>query len=271
MVVSQDYATEHVTVGRTELMLLEGGTGQPVLVLHGIEGHEGWLAFHAELAQAHRVLAPSHPGYGHTTAPDWITSISHQAVFYNWFLQSPEFGPRSVDVVGIGIGGWIAAQMAVMCGAPLRHLVLVDAAGLRPHGGDGPDTTDVFVTPWREVIERGFHAPGASSEYQRLYATPQPEYGGVREAGRTMSVRMCYRPYMFDPSLEAMLGKIDVPTLVVWGDDDRLVSAECGQLFTAAIPDAHLRVLANCGHFAHLEQPQALAEVIAEFCAGGAR
>ncbi len=271
MVVSQDYATEHVAVGQTELMLLKGGTGQPVLVLHGIEGHEGWLAFHAELAKACTVLAPSHPGYGHTTAPDWITSIPHQAVFYNWFLQQGAFGPRSVDVVGFGIGGWIAATMAIMSGVPMRHLVLVDAAGLRPRGGTDQEGIDVFVTPWREVIERGFHAPATSSEYQRLYGAPLPEYGGVRESGRMMSVRMCYRPYMFDPSLEAMLGKIDVPTLVVWGQDDRLVPGECGELFRAAIPGAQLRVLENCGHFAHLEQPERLAAVVGEFCAGGAR
>ncbi len=151
-----DYSTEHVAVGQTELMLLNGGVGQPVLVLHGIEGHEGWLAFHSELAGSATVLAPSHPGYGHTAAPDWITSIPHQAVFYNWYLQSAGFGPRSVDLVGIGIGGWIAAQMAIMCGAQLRHLVLVGADGIRPTPNE---PLDVFLNPWCERIRRTIQRP----------------------------------------------------------------------------------------------------------------
>src|ERR671933_100465 len=113
-------------------MLLKGGSGDPLLVLHGEEGHEGWLAFHAALAQGATVYAPSHPGYGHTDAPDWISAIPHQAVFYHWFLQNAGFGSGAVDLVGVGIGGWIAAQMAIMCGASLRHLILVDAAGIRP-------------------------------------------------------------------------------------------------------------------------------------------
>src|ERR1043165_9447168 len=81
-------ATERVAVGHTELYLLKGGQGRPCLVLHGIEGHEGWLSFHQALAEQRTVYAPSHPGYGHTPAPEWISSIQHQAVFYLWFLQA---------------------------------------------------------------------------------------------------------------------------------------------------------------------------------------
>ncbi|HET6320031.1 MAG TPA: hypothetical protein VFG86_26540 [Chloroflexota bacterium] len=101
---------EQVRVGETTLHVLKGGTGRPCLVLHGIEGNEGWLAFHDALASNATVYAPSHPGYGHTEAPAWITSVLHQAVFYNWFLR--DLG--EVDVVGTGVGGWIAADMAVM-------------------------------------------------------------------------------------------------------------------------------------------------------------
>lgn len=262
------YTTEHVAVGGTELMLLTGGTGRPLLVLHGVEGHEGWLALHDELAKGHTVLAPSHPGYGHTPAPEWIASIAHQAVFYNWYLRAAGFGEGSIDVVGVGIGGWIAAQMAIMSDTPLRHLVLVGAAGLRPTHSEG---LDVFVTPWREVIERGFADPSVSNEYQRLYGAPLPEYGGIREAGRTMSIRMCYRPYMHDPSLAGMLGKISTPTLVVWGQQDAIIPLECGEAFQQGIPGAELRTLERCGHFAHLEQPQALARTIDDFCSGDGR
>jgi pimeloyl-ACP methyl ester carboxylesterase len=161
------------------------------------------------------------------------------------------------------VGGWIAAYTAVMCEAQLRHLVLVDAAGLKPHEGE---IFDIFVAPWREVIERGFYDAPGSAEYQRIYGSqPIAEFGGIREAGRVMAMRMCFRPYMYDPSLAGMLRKLQVPTLIVWGAKDRIMPVECATLYQQSIPQAKLQLLEECGHFAHLEQPQRLAELIAEF------
>jgi pimeloyl-ACP methyl ester carboxylesterase len=254
--------TETVAVGGTSLHVLRGGAGRPVLVLHGMEGHEGWLAFHAALAGQATVYAPSHPGYGHTECPPWLSSVQHQAVFYNWFLQAA--GLDGVDLVGVGVGGWIAAQMAVMCSASLRHLVLVDAAGVRPEHGE---ILDVFVTPWQQVIECAFADAKKSPEHARIYGGGIAEFGGAREAGRTMSMRMCFRPHMYDPALPGMLGKIQVPTLIVWGREDQIVPLECAFQYQHAIPGATVRILDGCGHFAHLEQPRLLAETIGRFIA----
>jgi pimeloyl-ACP methyl ester carboxylesterase len=258
----QVVATQEVAVGGTALYVLKGGAGRPMLVLHGIEGHEGWLPFHAALAEHATVYAPSHPGFGHTPCPGWLSSVQHQAVFYNWFLQSA--GLEAVDLVGIGVGGWIAAWMAVMCSASLRHLVLVDAAGVRPEHGE---IHDVFVTPWKEVLERAFADATHAPEYQRIYGAGIAEFGGIREAGRTMAMRMCFRPYMYDPALPEMLGKVQVPTLIVWGKEDHIVPVECAFQYQQAIPGATLRVLDHCGHFAHFEQPRLLAETIGGFIA----
>ena len=258
------FTEETVEVAQTRLYLLKGGTGRPLIVLHGVEGHEGWLAFHDALAEDATVYAPSHPGYGQTERPPWMETIAHQAVFYHWFLR--EAGLQRVDLVGLGVGGWIAAQMAVMCDANLGRLVLVDAAGVRPQQGE---VVDIFVMPWREVVERSLYDAPHCAEAQRIYtAAPLQEFGGVREAGRSMSMRMCYRPYMSDPALLPTLGKIRVPTLVVWGAQDHIIPIECGHLYQQAIPGARLRVIDRCGHWAHFEQPQALAEIIREFVAG---
>jgi pimeloyl-ACP methyl ester carboxylesterase len=254
---------EYVPVGGTRLYVVKGGSGPACLVLHGIEGHEGWLPFHDALADSATVYAPSHPGYGHTPAPEWISLVPHQAVFYHWFLQ--EAGLSDVDLVGVGLGGWIAAEMAVMDSSRLRHLVLADATGVRPRQSE---MLDIFVVPWRQVIERGFREGQQSPEYQRIYANaPIQEFGGIREAGRTMSTRMCFKPYMHNPALPHMLGKIRVPTLIVWGNDDVIVPLECGERFQQAIPGATLRTLEACGHFAHLDQPQRLATLVRDFCA----
>ncbi|PON18201.1 hypothetical protein C2W62_09220 [Candidatus Entotheonella serta] len=137
-----NYTEERVSIGETDLYLTNGGSGAPVLVLHGVEGHEGWLTFHEALAANVTVYAPASPGYTPTERPEWLTSITHQAVFYHWLIEQQSLGP--VDVVGIGMGGWIAAQMAILCPNNLRKLVLVSPAGIRP---EKEEIFDIFITP----------------------------------------------------------------------------------------------------------------------------
>jgi pimeloyl-ACP methyl ester carboxylesterase len=258
-------STEHVTEARlavadTALHVLQGGTGAPVLVLHGIEGFEGWLPFHDALARQATVYAPSHPGYGQTACPPWLESIMHQAVFYQWFLEQHALAP--VDIVGIDIGGWIAAYMAVLCPHTVRRLVLVDAAGMRPQQAE---ILDVFIIPWQQAFARGFYDAANCPEYQRLFGGEFQEYGGAREPGRVMSMRMCFRPYMYDAALPGMLAKIHTPTLIVWGAQDQIMPLECAHLYQQAIAGASLEVLERCGHWPQFERPQELAQVIGEF------
>jgi pimeloyl-ACP methyl ester carboxylesterase len=249
-------------VGEASLHLLRGGSGRPALVLHGMEGPEGWLAFHDRLARTSEVWAPSHPGFGDSTRPEWIETITHQALFYEWLLR--DAGLEQVDLIGFGIGGWIAAEMAAMCSHNLAHLVLVDPAGIRPVEGE---VLDVFVRRWRDVVELCVDNPDAE-EFQRIYtASPVVDFGGHREAGRTMTMRMCYRPYMYDPALPATLGGVRSPTLIVWGAEDRIIPVECGELYRHAISGSRLEVMEDCGHWPHFEKPAELAEVISRFTA----
>ncbi|HWC31100.1 MAG TPA: alpha/beta hydrolase, partial [Dehalococcoidia bacterium] len=162
-----------------------------------------------------------------------------------------------------GIGGWIAAEMAAMNSDNLAHLVLVGAAGVKPRTGQA---LDVFIRPWREVVETSVNDPENAEEFQRIYtAAPVQNYGGHREAGRSMAMRMCYRPYMYSPALPALLGGVRTPTLIVWGAEDRVLPVECGQLYQAAMPGSKLEVMEECGHWPHYEKPRELAEIVERF------
>ena len=257
-----NYAEERVQVGDTELYVLKGGSGTPLLVLHGVEGHEGWLDFHEALATRATVYAPAHPGYTPTERPEWLTSITHQAIFYHWFIEQQGIGP--VDVLGLGMGGWIAAQMAVMCPQNLRKLVLVSPAGLKP---EKEEVLDIFITPWRQVIDLCFCDPERSPDYKRLYGDNFEEFGGPREAGRTMSIRMGFRPFLYDPALAGLLKKVQRPTLIVQGDTDRIMPRECMDLYLQAIYSSTFKTIEKCGYWAQFEQPQALAQTVNAFLA----
>ena len=253
---------ETIRVGATSLHLLRGGSGRPALVLHGMEGPEGWLRFHEQLSQQSEVIAPSHPGFGASERPDWMETITHQALYYEWFLRDAGF--EQVDLIGFGIGGWIAAEMAAMCSHNLSHLVLIDAAGIRPHE---TGITDVFIQRWRDIVEQCIEDPEAE-EFRRIYdASPVVDFGGPREAGRSMTMRMCFRPYMYSPSLEAVLRGVRTPALVVWGARDRIIPVECAHRYQDAIPAARLQILDDCGHWPHFEKPDLLADVVSNFIA----
>jgi pimeloyl-ACP methyl ester carboxylesterase len=259
---STTYHEEAVDLAGTSVQLLKGGSGLPLLVLHGFEGPEGWLAFYEALAQQATVYAPTHPGFTGTARPAWLESVQHMATFYGWFLQT--LGLAQVDVAGCGLGGWIGAELAAQSPQAIRRLVLVDAAGIRP---SHTETLDVFTTSWRQVIERSFFDRASCDEYQRIYGeNPIVDFGGTREAGRSMTMRMAYRPYMHDPALKYKLGRVNVPTLIVWGAEDQIIPPECGELYRDAIPGAQLRTIEGCGHMAHWEKPDELAKLVNEFC-----
>jgi pimeloyl-ACP methyl ester carboxylesterase len=80
-----------------------------------------------------------------------------------------------------------------------------------------------------------------------------------------MSMRMCYRPYMYSPSLPHVLGGVRTPTQIIWGAEDRIIPVECGHLYQAAIPGAVLEIMDGCGHWPHFEKPEALADRVLQF------
>jgi pimeloyl-ACP methyl ester carboxylesterase len=82
-----------------------------------------------------------------------------------------------------------------------------------------------------------------------------------------MTVRLCWKPYMHDPRLPSLLARLNTPTRIVWGRQDRLVPLECGQLYQKAIPGAELVVVENCGHLPEVEKPDEFVKTALDFLA----
>jgi pimeloyl-ACP methyl ester carboxylesterase len=251
---------EFVTVAGERLQLRRGGSGDPVLVLSHDIGNPGWLPFHQQLAECFDVLAPSHPGYDQSARPDWLRSVRDIAVVYQWLLA--DLNLDQVTLVGLGFGGWIAAEMATMAPRAFRRLVLVGAMGIKPAEGE---ILDQSLLNYIQYAQAGFHDPRA---FEQVYgAEPSTDQLETWDVNREMTFRIAWKPYLYSQTLPHLLGGVRAPTLVVWGADDRIVPRSCAERYVQALAHARLDVIDGCGHCVAMERPAALAGLIEQFVA----
>jgi pimeloyl-ACP methyl ester carboxylesterase len=259
--VSPHYREELISVGPTRVHTLVGGDGPPALVLHGAGGSQGWRRWLAALAERYTVYAPSHPGFDRSDDATWMETISDLARFYLWFVD--ELGLRDLRLIGSSIGGWTAAELAVMNPHILERLVLVAPAGLKPEQGE---ILDIFYYPLEQLRDSLYHDPAQVPEWADLYGQPPtPEQQDIQIRNREQAARLTWKPYMFNPRLPHFLPRIQTPTLLVWGRQDAIVPPICGEQYQRLLPNATLRVLADCGHLPPIERPEEFVRVVREF------
>ncbi|MGA7864353.1 MAG: alpha/beta fold hydrolase, partial [Stellaceae bacterium] len=134
MAAGKDWSESVVEIAGTKMHLARAGSRRPVLVLHHDIGTPDRLPFYDELASRFDVLVPHHPGYGKSERPQWLRNVRDVAVMYQWLLSA--LGVERASLIGLGFGGWIAAEMATMAPRDFHRLVLVGAMGLKPPDGD---------------------------------------------------------------------------------------------------------------------------------------
>jgi pimeloyl-ACP methyl ester carboxylesterase len=246
----------------TPPLVARGGDGPPLLVLHHDIGSPERPALHDALARHFTVFAPSHPGYDGSPRPDWMRSVRDVAVVYQALLAGHERtrAPGTVTLIGLGFGGWIAAEMATMAPRAFRRLVLVGAMGLKPERGE---IADQALLSYIDYVRRGFADQGA---FDRIFgAEPPTSQLEQWDLNREMTFRIAWKPYMYNPTLPHLLGGVATPALVVWGRHDRIVPLECGERYAKALADARLEIVEGAGHFVDLEKPDELAGLVTRF------
>ena len=245
------------TIAGTKMHFARAGSGRPLLVLHHDIGTPDRLPFYDTLAQSFDVLVPHHPGWGKSERPQWLRSVRDIAAMHSWLLG--ELGVSDVSLVGLGFGGWIAAEMASQTPKAYRKLVLVGAMGINPPGGY---IADQAVVSYIDYPQAGFHDVAA---FTRVYGDVSTDQLEAWDIAREMVFRTAWKPYMYSQTLPHLLGGIRSPALVVWGDDDKHVPKSAGEVYAKMLPNARLETLAACGHYVDMEKPDELAKLVTTF------
>ena len=242
-------------IGPVEVTIAEYGSGQPFLLLHGGAGPASVAGFAELFAATHdvRVLVPTHPGFGGTPRPEALDSIPGLAALYNTLLDRLDLA--DVTVIGNSIGGWITAEIALLRSPRVSGIVLIDAVGIEV---PGHPVADFFALTMDQVVARSVHNP---EKFRVDPATLPPAAQAVAASNRA-AISAYTGASMTDPALAGRLATLEIPTLVLWGDSDKIVDDDYGRAYAAAIPMARFQLLAATGHSPQLETPDLVLHAI---------
>jgi pimeloyl-ACP methyl ester carboxylesterase len=254
-------STVTVRACQSELRLQRGGKGAPLLFLPDAQIGAAWLPFHDTLAERFEVILVEHPGYGGGDAPPWLDRIADLANFYLDALAQLDL--KRVHLVGAALGGWIAAELATRNTARLASLTLIDPWGLRVDGAPG---IDPFASNDEQSVRDLFADPKAADPQVARILAPEGEDALLK--GKMVTAKLAWQPRLNDPQLGKWLHRIDVPTVILWGDGDRLLPPwKYVTAWRDAIPGAQSVVVLKAGHLPHIEAADQTAETIGYFIA----
>ena len=255
--------TETIRIAGAEIEVFDSGgraDGIPILYLHEGRGFRPDNRYAGLIAERHRLIAPSHPGFGGSSLPDWLDSIDDIAYLY---LELAErLGLERAALIGASIGGWIAAEIAAKTPAWLDRLVLVAPCGVKLGPPDRLDIPDIFAMPQEKLHRLLHHDPEAMREDP---AQMSDEALRIMVRNRETLALLVWEPYMHNPKLRHRLHRVRVPTLFLRGASDGLISADYLAGYARLFPDARVETIAAAGHAPQLEQPAAFAAALLSF------
>jgi pimeloyl-ACP methyl ester carboxylesterase len=253
-------ASERISIAGLEVDLRSGGRGRDLLFLHpgsGLGDHEEFLE---KLASGFRVTAPSHPGFDGSDNHETFTRVGDLAYFYLDLIEA--IGLHQPLIVGSSLGAWLALEVAQRCKSVCCGLVLIGPLGAKFGSEKVREIVDLFSYPVYEQDRFLYNDPRLAC---RSYA--DAERATLVRLARNFETfaRLGWSPTLFNPKLRSRLGRLTMPTLIVRGENDKVVSEDYCRNFANAITGAHFRSVPNAGHYAHIEEADWICAQIAAF------
>jgi pimeloyl-ACP methyl ester carboxylesterase len=252
-----DFKKETLKINGVDTVVYTAGKGEPLLFLHGAGTFHGF-EFAKPWAERFRVIHPYHPGFGESGDDPAMDTFNDYVMHYVGLLDA--MGIDKVNLVGFSLGGYIAAQFASQQRDRVKSLTLVAPAGMR--SAEHP-TLDVLATPGEQIVA------SLASNFEILKpwlpTGPDPEFMAARYREATTVARLLWeKPW--DSKFKRYLHRINVPTLIIWGDEDKLVPHQQADLWRKALPNAKVQIFAGAGHLVLDEKPEA-ANAVSTFVA----
>ena len=261
MVIQQN--GQAVKVGDAQIEVASKGSGEPLVYLHGAFGYNAWHPFLDALAENFTVYAPVQPGFTDSApGPDDIDDMLDLTLYHFDLLDA--LGLQSPNVVGHFLGGMIAAEMAALRPGSVRNLIMAAPAGIWLDDAPG---VDYFAIPMNELPSALFANPNSEAAASVL---PEPKDDLERgtqiiERARSLATVGKFLWPIPDKGLKKRMSRITAPTLVIMGEQDKIVPASYASQFTTRIPNASTQTIANAGHMLMIEQANEFADTVAAF------
>jgi pimeloyl-ACP methyl ester carboxylesterase len=254
--------TLHLAGGKVPTRVLTAGHGDPVVFLHGAAGL-AWAPPLDALATRYRVFAPEHPGASDPDALTHIRDLWDLTLFYDELLDVLEL--PSVALVGHSFGGMVAAEVAASSRRRIRKLALIAPIGLWRDDAPVPDVAG--ISP-QKLLELSLADPRGPLADMMAAQTTDPAARFERDL-RMASILHFIWPIP-DKGLKRRIHRVNAPTLLIWGTEDKLVPPVYAGDFASLLSDAHVEMVGDAGHFPHLEAPEATSAILCDFLAGAA-
>lgn len=253
---------ETIDVGGRPTVLMHAGEGTPFVYLHSTLGESFlWLPFYQAWAKKFRVLVPTHPGFGKSGGFEQIDTIEDMAFHYVEMFDA--LGLEEVILGGVSLGGWIAAEFAVRWPERVKKLWIADAPGLWVDESPLPDMFCLMQDRER-LRQLLFHDPqGAMASLVIKDEADEQTVMAVYQSLTVLARLVWERPY--DPKLAQRLRRIQCPTLLLWGEDDRLVPPAYGLAYQQYIAGAEMKLIPRCGHLPMFEKEAEFVDLITQF------
>ncbi len=241
--------------------VLSAGRGAPLVYFHSFHERGGWSPFLEGLAARHTVYAPFHPGVAGSTGVDALDDLLDLTLGYDELLDA--LGLESVHLVGHFFGAMVAAELAAVFPRRARRLVLVSPLGL---WRDDTPSADIVTLPHEDLLRVLWRDP--QSPAARQWATlPETDAENVAAQIESVQRRSAMARFVWpipDKGIRKRLHRITAPTLVLWGDTDRVNPLPYAEEWQRRIKGAALSVLPG-GHMIIHEAPDVAASAVEEF------